>query len=136
MIPVVAGLVVRDGKYLICQADKPAYGGLMWEFPGGKLEAGESPEAALERELKEELGIETRAGRVYDVARHVYADTGRDVLVMFYSAEILSGEPRALDGQRIAWASPDQLSGYAFAPADASVVRRLAREKLTVERLY
>lgn len=129
VIPVVAGLIERDGRLLIAGLFKPAYQGFLWEFPGGKLEDGESPEAALERELMEELGIKTRAGRVYDVVRHVYPETGRDVLVMFYRAKILLGEPRPLDGQRIEWVRPEDLGQYPFAPADARVIERLLGQK-------
>ncbi|MDL2206684.1 (deoxy)nucleoside triphosphate pyrophosphohydrolase [Eubacteriales bacterium OttesenSCG-928-N13] len=125
-IPVVAAIVMRDGKILITGQEKPIYGGFLWEFPGGKLEAGESPEQALSRELKEELGIDAHATRVYDVVRHIYEHNGRDVLVLFYLAELPKGEPNALEGQQIAWVSPQELKDYPFAPADTNVALKLA----------
>lgn len=133
MIAVVAGLVARDGHILVCGQHKPFYGGFRWEFPGGKIELGESPEQALIRELREELGIETRVGRVYDVVRHTY-DATRDVLLLFYPAVIEAGEPSPLDGQLIRWVPPADLDGLAFAEADAAVVGRIAAEGLEWNR--
>ena len=129
MITVVAGLVVRDGRLLICGQDKPFYGGFKWEFPGGKIEHGESPEAALARELNEELGIVVRVGCVYEVVRHVY-DEERDVLLLFYPCAIEAGEPMPLDGQAIEWVVADALLTYPFADADARVLARLRHEGL------
>ena len=92
MIVVSAGVIRRGGKFLLCQRNEGAHQELLWEFPGGKLEEGESPESALERELREELNIETRAGRVLDAVFHRYP--GRDVLVVFLESELASGEPQ------------------------------------------
>ena len=95
MIVVAAGIVQRDGKIMVCQRKAGKANGLKWEFPGGKLEPGESPEAALERELREELGIQTRTGRIYDAKHRV--ESGRELLILFYFSEILSGEPQPID---------------------------------------
>ena len=76
MIAVAAGVVCREGRIMICQRKPGGHQPLKWEFPGGKLEAGESPEQALARELREELGIEARVGRILDAQR--IADDGRD----------------------------------------------------------
>ena len=119
---VVAAYVARAGRVMICQRRAEVHNGLKWEFPGGKLEAGESPEAALARELREELDIEARVGRVCDAVYHRYED--RDVLVLFYRCEIASGEPRALDCEAIEWAATEDLKGYDFAGADAEFVKR------------
>ncbi len=102
MIAVAAGVVCREGRIMICQRKPGGHQPLKWEFPGGKLEAGESPEQALARELREELGIEVRVGRILDAQR--IADDGRDLLVLFYLAEIASGEPEPLDCNAVAWA--------------------------------
>ena len=69
MIAVVAGILLRDGKILLAQRKEAASFALKWEFPGGKIEPGESPEEALERELQEELGIHTHTGRIFDAVR-------------------------------------------------------------------
>ncbi|MBQ8108871.1 MAG: 8-oxo-dGTP diphosphatase MutT [Clostridia bacterium] len=120
---VAAAVTLRAGRVMICQRRPDAHNGLKWEFPGGKLEAGESPEAALARELREELGIEARVGRVCDAIYYRYPD--RDVLVLFYLCEILSGEPRTLDCNAIEWTAFEDLAGYDFAAADRAFVNRL-----------
>ena len=120
---VVAAVTLRDGKVMICQRRPEAHNGLKWEFPGGKIEAGESPEAALARELREELAIEARVGRVCDAVYYRYPD--RDVLVLFYLCEIVSGEPRTVDCNDIRWVTFEALKGYDFAGADAMFVDRL-----------
>ena len=95
MIAVVAGVVRREGRVLLCQRPEGKRFGLLWEFPGGKVEAGESPEAALERELREELDVETRTGRVLDALRLDDRDGG-DLLLLFYESETRAR--RAADG--------------------------------------
>lgn len=119
---VVAGVVVRDGRVMLCQRKKDKHNGLKWEFPGGKLEPGESPEEALRRELREELSIETEVGRVVDAVYYRYPD--RDVLLLFYRCEIVSGEPRTVDCNAIAWAKAEDVAGYDFAGADRVFVDR------------
>ena len=95
MIVVAAGLVVRDGRVLISRRPEGRHQGGKWEFPGGKLEVGESPEEALVRELREELGIETKTGRIREVKFYQYPD--RDVLLLFYWSRLVSGWPRKID---------------------------------------
>ncbi len=120
---VVAAYVVRGGSVMICQRRAEVHNGLKWEFPGGKLEPGESPEDALVRELREELGVEARVGRIRDAVYHRYPE--KDVLVLFYQCEIPSGEPRTLDCNAIAWVAPEDLKRYDFAGADRAFVERL-----------
>ena len=88
---VVAGVAVREGRIMLCQRRSGVHNALKWEFPGGKLEDGESPEAAPRRELREELSIDVRVGRIVDAVVHRYPD--RDVLLMFYRCDIVAGEP-------------------------------------------
>ena len=125
MIAVAAGVVCREGRIMICQRKSGGHQPLKWEFPGGKLEAGESPEQALARELREELGIEVRVGRILDAQR--IADDGRDLLVLFYSAEIASGEPEPLDCNAVAWAGISELLSYDLAESDRAAALRLNR---------
>ena len=126
MIVVSAGIVTRDGNIMLCQRKPEDRLGLKWEFPGGKLEHGESPQQALQRELREELAIETRTGRIYDIYHESSGD--RSLLLLFFRSEILSGEPQTIDCNAIAWVSPADLTKYDLAPADLEVARRLAAE--------
>ena len=128
MIAVVAGIVIRDGLVMLCQRKDAGPEALKWEFPGGKLEPGESPEQALARELREELDVETRVGRVYDVRLRRYPD--RDMLLLFYRCALVSGTPRCVDCAAIEWVEPARLAAYDLAPADAAVAARLAEEGL------
>lgn len=119
---VAAGVVLREGRVMLCQRRPEVHNGLKWEFPGGKLEPGESPEEALARELREELDIGVKVGRVADAVYHRYPD--RDVLVLFYMCEITAGEPRCVDCRAVAWAAPDEIARYDFAGADRAFVDR------------
>ena len=122
MMAVVAGVVRRDGQVMLCQRRPEVHNGLKWEFPGGKIEPGESPEAALVRELREELDLQVQVGRVIDAVHHRYPD--REVLVLFYDCRVAQGEPRTVDCNAIAWARPEALRGYDFAGADLAFVQR------------
>ena len=122
MLIVVAGVALRGDRVMICRRRPEASNGLKWEFPGGKIEPGESPEAALAREWKEELDVDVRAGRIMDAVFFRYPD--RDVLVLFYRCEIARGEPRTVDCDAIAWAPAGELPRYDFAGADRVFVER------------
>lgn len=126
MIVVSAGIVVRDGKIMLCRRRPGGSMGLKWEFPGGKLESGESPQQALERELREELAVETRTGRIFDVRYESSGD--RSLLLLFFRSELLSGEPQPIECSAIDWVRPADLTRYDLAPSDLEVARRLAAE--------
>ncbi|MBR1559355.1 MAG: (deoxy)nucleoside triphosphate pyrophosphohydrolase [Clostridia bacterium] len=121
-LAVVAGVVARDGRIMLCRRRPEVHNGLKWEFPGGKLEPGEAPEDALRRELREELAIDVRVGRVLDAVLHRYPD--RDVLVLFYPCEIVAGEPAPVDCDAVAWAEKGELNTFDLAGADALFVER------------
>ena len=122
MLIVVAGVAQRAGRVMVCRRRAEASNGLKWEFPGGKIEPGESPEEALARELREELGIAVRVGRVMDAVFFRYPE--RDVLVLFYRCRITAGEPRTIDCDAVEWARPEDVGGYDFAGADRVFVER------------
>lgn len=121
----VVAAVIRDhhGRLLLAQRPADRHMGGLWEFPGGKVVPGESPAAALRRELAEELGIATEIGEPVTFA--VHEEPGLRILLLFFAVQILSGAPRALDGQRLAWVGPADLGRYPTPPADAALVRKL-----------
>lgn len=122
MLIVSAGVVVRDNHIMLCQRRPEVHNGLKWEFPGGKLEIGESPEDALRRELREELSIDVQVGHIADAVYYRYPD--REVLVLFYMCRIVEGEPAAVDCNAIEWPLIDEVSRYDFAGADRVFVER------------
>jgi 8-oxo-dGTP diphosphatase len=118
MTIVVAGVLDRDGEILICQrrADQPH--ALKWEFPGGKLEAGESPERALARELREELGIAPQPGP--ELMRYEFAYPGKlPVLLIFLAVPEWRGEIENRIFEAVKWERRDALSSYDFLEGDA-----------------
>ena len=130
MIAVVAGVVRREGRVLLCQRPEGKRFGLLWEFPGGKVEPGESPEAALERELREELAVQTRTGRVLDALR-LDGREGGDLLLLFYESEIVGGEPQTVECRALDWVLPKDVSTYDLAPADRLFGRRQTEARAT-----
>ena len=124
---VVAGLIVgRDGRVLVSQRRADQALPLQWEFPGGKVEPGEAPVAALARELAEELGVAVEVGRVWDVLFHPYPEF--DLVMLVYACRIIAGEPRAVEVADVAWVAPGELPAWDVLPADRPLVDRLVRE--------
>lgn len=122
-LSVVAGIVRSEGRILICQ--RPAGGHMpgFWEFPGGKIECGENPREALQREICEELGIDVRVGRLHWETRHRYPD--RDVHLRFYDCEWESGVAENLGVAEHEWVHPASLGEFDFLPADAQLIESL-----------
>jgi 8-oxo-dGTP diphosphatase len=125
VIKVVAAVIERDGRILVGQRRKSDSHGLKWEFPGGKVERGEAPTAALARELEEELGIQAHIGPEIVRYSHEYPKRAT-ILLIFFSVSEFSGDPQSLAFERIAWALPEELPGYDFLDGDVDFVRRLA----------
>lgn len=121
----VVAAVIRDhrGRILVTRRPSGTHMAGLWEFPGGKIEDGESPEEALGRELTEELGIEADVGRPLTFAVHREEDL--EILLLFYEAAIGSGEPVSLEGQEIRWVSPEELDLLPMPPADQGVIALL-----------
>ena len=118
----VAAAVIRgtDGKILIARRADTQHQGGLWEFPGGKVEAGESVEAALGRELQEELGIVVKAARPLIKVQHDYPD--KHVLLDVWEVSDFTGEPHGAEGQPLAWVSQRELAGYEFPQANQPIV--------------
>lgn len=126
MIAVVAGLIVREGKLLIARRPEGKHMAGKWEFPGGKIERGETPEEALERELFEELGVRTETGRIYHVIAHSYPE--KDVLLLFYASRLVSGEPRPIEEAEIRWIGEEELKLFDWAEADDPLIRLIEKD--------
>jgi 8-oxo-dGTP diphosphatase len=126
---VVAALIVRDGEILIGQLRPDQPMALQWEFPGGKIEAGESPQLALARELEEELGIQALIGPRVTRIRHNYRHGGA-VDLQFFAVHEFSGEILNRVFHQLRWVRLDELPNYDFLAADRSLIRDLAAGKL------
>lgn len=117
---VVAALIRTRGQVLLTQRRPGRHLGLSWEFPGGKVEAGETDEEALIRELQEELGVDVRVGSLCFETRHHYGS--REMHLLVYRCRILKGEPVALDTHACEWVEEQQLKERDFLPADMPLV--------------
>jgi 8-oxo-dGTP diphosphatase len=121
-IVVVAAVIERNGRFLVTRRLTGTHLAGYWEFPGGKVHPGETHEAALQREMLEELDTGISAPEKIFHASHVYAD--RDVELHFYRAQT-TGEPHPLLGQEIRWITRDDFRELPFPPADAELIDRL-----------
>lgn len=126
---VVAALIWKDGKILICQRTKHQPMPLKWEFPGGKIEEGEQPRDALRRELDEELGIAAVVGDEVVRLVHKYPG-GNSVELRFFDVREYSGELENRIFREIVWADPKTLPDYDFLEADLTLVKGLAEGKI------
>ena len=126
---VAAALIVRGGEVLICQRRPDQPMALQWEFPGGKIEAGESAEEALARELDEELGIQAKVGPRVTRIRHNYRHGGA-VDLQFFAVHEFAGELKNRIFQQLRWTRLEELPEYEFLAADRTLIRDLAAGKL------
>jgi 8-oxo-dGTP diphosphatase len=126
---VVAGLIVKDGKLLVCQRTRHQTMPLKWEFPGGKIEEGEQPRDALRRELEEELGILATVGNEIVRIRHEYPNGGM-VELRFYEVREYQKEIENRIFKDIQWCEPKDLPKFDFLEADLTLVNDLAAGKL------
>lgn len=124
-IEVVCGVIVdREGHCLACRRPEGKHLGGLWEFPGGKVDAGEMPDAALERELGEELGIKVEVG---ERLREVRWDYGSVVVrLMPFLCKIMSGKPQPFEHSEVRWTTLAEAGGLEWAPADIPILEELA----------
>ena len=129
MVQIAAAIIInKQGQVLIGQrrsAPDDSCAGL-WEFPGGKIEHGESQMQCLSRECWEEVGLAVRVGGHYETVRHVYPE--RTVEVSFWLAQVEQGIAYTFVHDALKWVEPRELEDYAFCPANAAVIKRLAAE--------
>ncbi len=121
VVEVVGAALLRDGKVLACRRTSPAHLAGLWEFPGGKVEPGESDVEALVRELREELTVEAAVGERLGPE----LDLGGRAVLRVYWASLVSGEPRLNDHDEHRWLGPDELDAVPWIPADAPVLGEL-----------
>jgi 8-oxo-dGTP diphosphatase len=124
-VVVAAAVVRREGRILLTKRPDRGHLAGFWEFPGGKLETGESPEAALVRECREECGIEVDVLDILDVTFHRYPS--KDVLLLFYDCRLAFGEVMHLEVAAHEWVLPADLDHYELPPPDAKLVAKLKR---------
>jgi mutator protein MutT len=129
-LTVVAALIENEGRLLVCQRRGSDPFGLKWEFPGGKVRRKEEPGAALARELQEELGADSAIGREIFRTRHRYAELGREIELIFFSAKLDPATIQNLAFEQMLWAEPAALAALDFLPADRELVTKLATGEL------
>lgn len=125
MIQVAAAIMTDSGRVFIAKRKPPGRMPGMWEFPGGKIEKGETPEQCLKRELYEEFGIDVIVGRHVDTS--IYPYDFYTVELMAYRTRIISGDIKLNAHADMAWVKPENLGGYEFAPADIPFVDMIRR---------
>ncbi|MFZ0639973.1 MAG: (deoxy)nucleoside triphosphate pyrophosphohydrolase [Candidatus Acidiferrales bacterium] len=129
---VVAAIIVRAGRVLACQRSRKSKFALKWEFPGGKVQAGETPQAALERELDEELGMRAKIGEEVFRIEHKYAQMRGPVQLLFFKARIESGEIENRIFEKIEWVEREKLQEMDFLEADRELIDKLATRKIGI----
>ena len=125
---VVAALIWDKDKFMICQRPANKSRALLWEFVGGKVEPGETKEAALIRECQEELAITLSVGEVFMDVVHEYPDI--NVHLTLFNATISEGEPQLLEHNDIKWITPRDISQYEFCPADKEFLERMVIDEI------
>jgi len=125
LLVTAAALIDGDGHVLLAQRPEGKAMAGLWEFPGGKVGPNETPEVALVRELKEELGIDTSVGCLWPLAfaSHAYADF--HLLMPLFACRVWSGEPHPKEGQRLLWVHKSELKNYEMPPADMPLVEAI-----------
>jgi 8-oxo-dGTP diphosphatase len=122
-IRVVAAVIEHDGRYLITQRRASAVLPLLWEFPGGRVEPGESDGAALEREVQHRLGVGIQAGKLMSFVSHPYE---RYVVELYlYEGRLIHGQPSAVNVHDFRWVESHDFEAYAFTPADEASMSKL-----------
>ena len=125
LLVVAVALIDRDGRVLLAKRPKGKNMEGLWEFPGGKVDAGETPETALIRELQEELGVDIEASCLapFTFASHTYDKF--HLLMPLYVCRVWKGIPEGREGQRLAWVRPNEMKNYPMPPADKPLIAML-----------
>lgn len=124
MVEVVAALIWKNGKFMICQRPAHKARGLLWEFVGGKVEPGETKEQALVRECREELAVTVVVQDEFMSLVHEYPDITIHLTV--FNAYIAEGVPQLLEHNDVRWIPPKEIKNYDFCPADNKILEKIA----------
>jgi 8-oxo-dGTP diphosphatase len=135
VLTVVAALIESEGKVLACQRRRGSRFELLWEFPGGKVEPGETLTAALERELREELGVVARIGPEVHRVQHQYRQSGEPFELVFFAAGAPPDDIQNLEFERIEWREPKSLAELDFLEADRELIAKLASGKVKLPQV-
>ena len=127
MTDVVAALVWKNGRFMICQRPEHKARGLLWEFVGGKVEQEETKEQALIRECMEELNVVLSVSDVFMDVVHEYPDL--TVHLTLFNATIAEGEPQKIEHNDIQWITPNEISNYEFCPADEEILKAIKKQR-------
>ncbi|MEW4211600.1 (deoxy)nucleoside triphosphate pyrophosphohydrolase [Priestia megaterium] len=128
MKKVTAAIIKDENRLLIAKRHSKDPLGGKWEFPGGKIEPGETPQECLVREIKEELGVEVKIGPFYD--DNVYSTQDHNIHLSFYWAKVINGEVIPVVHDDLKWTTIEELANFDFAPADIPIVKRLMKEDI------
>ena len=127
MTQVVAALIWRDNKFMICQRPANKIRAFQWEFVGGKVEKGETLEQALKRECMEEMGVQITVGSIFAEVDHVYPDI--TIHLTLFHASLNEGEkPKRLEHNDIKFITPAEIKNYEFCPADTEILNKILEE--------
>lgn len=129
---VVAALIWRGDRFLACQRPAHKARGLLWEFVGGKVEPGETKEAALRRECREELDVDLTVGPVFCEVLHEYPDL--TVHLTLFESRIPQGEPKKLEHHALRWITVEEIDTLAFCPADETILARIRQRYPCIEQ--
>jgi len=135
-LQVVAALIEHEGKVLVCQRRRGSAFELLWEFPGGKRRPDETLEAALARELAEELGVTAKIGREIYRTQHRYPEMPEPIELIFFAASVPPAQIRNLIFEQIEWREPHSLRDLNFLPADRELIEKLAKAEITLEAIW
>ena len=127
LVEVAIAIICHEGRYLITRRRRDVHLADLWEFPGGKRDAGETLEQCLFREVEEELGVQIRIETHFCRLEHDYPD--RTVILQGYLCRLLAGDPKPLSSQELRWVSPSALLSYPFPEANLSFLKQLAERE-------
>lgn len=133
MTQVVAALIWKEDRFMICQRPAHKARGLLWEFVGGKVEPGETKKQALIRECREELDVLVDVGDVFFQVEHMYPDI--TIELTLYNCSLAAGVPKTLEHNDIQWILPSQIDDFPFCPADEEILKEIKKIYLSEDVL-